>query len=407
MRSRGLAGNHCLFVVAVEGRLDVSALLHRIERATTLLPELRRELVLSPAGPYWREAPSPRAELRVRSIDDADLGSTLEALVDQRVGPERPWAATLLRAKAGDVFVWHWFHPLSDAKGAERFVTWLGGGGASGPSDPPPAEERSDSGTRPLAKLDRKARLDLTRAYGNHMLKLARKPIVSLTSLGGKLGRTRTLRVQLSQDETSAFDARVRQRAKLAETSVMVLVATRLFDAIVGSRGLAPAQHLIPVPLSLDPKAFATRLFGNNLTMMTFSLGRDDLADLGRAIASLADQQRAIVKEKLDTGMLASLDFAKVVPAGPYHWFLTRPFGGEVSSFVFSNPGAVTLSTFADLAVRDAFALPSVAAPPGFQVIFSRHGGRLSAFIGFAEGLLWPAEERALAQLLRAELLGF
>lgn len=404
MRARGLAGNHCLFVAAVDGRLDVQRLARRLERAVTLLPELRRRLVRTPAGPVWQKAAPPSPEIRVRGIAAADLDATLEALVDERVDEGHPWAATLLRTETGDVFVWHWFHPMSDAKGAERFVTWLGSGGADGPVDPPPPEDRFDSGSRPLAKLDRKARLALTRAYGDHMLKHARTPIVSLASLGGKLGRTRVVRVQLDPDETRAFDKRVRERAKLAETSVMVFASTRLFDAIVRGRGLSPAQHLVPVPLSLDPKAGATRLFGNNLTMMTFALRRDDLADLGRAIATLADQQRAIVKEKLDTGMLASLEFAKAVPAGIYHWFMTRPFGGEVSSFVFSNPGAVSLATFMGLPVRDAYALPSVATPPGFQVIFSRHAGRLSAIVGHVEGTLWPAEERALAQQLRTEL---
>jgi diacylglycerol O-acyltransferase len=186
----------------------------------------------------------------------------------------------------------------------------------------------------------------------------------------------------------------------------MVLAGARLYDAILRARGLAPAQHLIPVPLSLDPKAGATRMFGNNLTMMTFALQREDLSDLPRAVATLGDQQRAIVREKLDVGMLASLDFAKPVPAPLYHWFLTRPFRGEVSSFVFSNPGPATITTFAGLPVTDAYALPTVATPPGFQVIFSRHSGRLSAIIGFVSGLLTPAEESRLVPHLRAELLG-
>src|SRR4029078_809022 len=103
------------------------------------------------------------------------------------------------------------------------------------------------------------------------------------------------------EEETRAFDLRVRQKAKLAETSVMVLASARVLDRVLRGRHLAPAQHLVPVPLSLDPKAGAVRMFGNNLTMMTFALRRDDLADLARAVASLADQQRAIIREKLDT----------------------------------------------------------------------------------------------------------
>lgn len=408
MRARGLAGNHCLFAATVEGHLDVQALTRRIERAAALLPELRRRLVRTPAGPAWIDTNAPAPPLRVRTVAARDIDMELELLADARVSGDAPWAVDLLRAEDRDVFVWRWFHPFTDARGAERFVTWLGSGdAASGPVDPPAPEDRFDTGTRPLAKLDRNARIAAARTYGDHMLRHARTPIVSLATLAAApLRGTRAIRLRLTEDETRAFDRRVRERAKLAETSVMLFASARLYDAILRARGLAPPQHLVPVPLSLDPKAGATRMFGNNLTMMTFALRRDDLADLARAVATLGDQQRAIVREKLDVGMLASLEFAKAVPAGLYHWFLTRPFHGEVSSFVFSNPGPATLATFAGRRVTDAYALPTVATPPGFQVIFSRHSGRLSAIIGFVSGLLTPDEEAPLADRLRAELLG-
>jgi hypothetical protein len=407
MRSAGLPGNHSLFCAAVDGRLDVGRLVRRVERAAKLVPELRWRLARSPAGPVWVDSDAKAPELRVRATKNDEIEASLARLLDERLDGDAPWGVDLLRAEDHDVFVWRWFHPLTDARGAERMVAWLGSDGEDGPDAPPPAQERFDSGSRPLAKLDRRARLDLTRAYGNHMLKHARTPIVSLATLASRpLGGNRVVRIRFTEEETRAFDRRVRERAKLAETSVMLLSGTRAFDAVLRGRGLAPAQHLVPVPLSLDPKVGATRMLGNNLTMMTFSLRRDDLADLPRAVATLADQQRAIVREKLDTGMLASLEFAKAVPASVYFWFLTRPFRGEVSSFVLSNPGPVGLATFAGLPVRDAFALPSVATPPGFQVIFTRHAGRLAACIGYLDGLLSPSEEAMVAQQLRAELLG-
>lgn len=407
MRGRGLAGNHTVFAVEVAGRLDLKELHRRLARAVEVLPELRRRLVRTPAGPAWAEGSGPAPELRVRSVAAEGLDAALAELVDAPMDGDALWGADLVRTETSDVFVWRWFHSFTDAKGAERFVTWLGSGDEAGPGAPPPPEERIDTGTRPLAKLDRKARLHATRVYGDHMLKLARTPIVSLSTLAeGALGRTKVTRVRLTEDETKAFDRAVRERARLAESSVMVLASARVYDRILRGRGLAPAQHLVPVPMSLDPKVGAVRMFGNNLTMMTFALRRDDLGDTARAVASLAEQQRAIVRDKLDVGMLASMDFARAVPASIYHWFITRPFGGEVSSFVFSNPGAVGLSTFAGLPVRDAFALPSVATPPGFQIIFTRHGGRLAATAGHVEGVLSPAEERALASQIRAELLG-
>lgn len=407
MRSRGLAGNFCAFVVAVEGRLDLAGLGRRIERAAALLPELRRRLAWSARGPVWIDSDAAPPGIRVRSGSDETLDSEVGRLLDEPEDSGAIWTPFVIRTETHDVFAWRWFHPFTDARGAERFVAWLGSGGEAGPVNPPAPAERIETGSRPLAKLDRKARFALTKAYGDHMLAHARTPIVSLSTLANEAPHgTRVVRVRLSEEETKAFDRRVRERAKLAETSVMMFAATRVYDAILRGRRLSPAQHLVPVPLSLDPKAGAVRMFGNNLTMMTFALRREHLADLGRAVAALADQQRAIVREKLDVGMLASLDFAKAVPAGPYHWFLTRPFGGEVSSFVLSNPGAVPIASFAGMRATDAYSIPSVATPPGFQAIFTRHAGRVSASIGFAGGLLSAEEEASIAPRLRAELLG-
>ncbi len=406
MRSHGLAGNFCTFAIAVEGRLDLLALGRRLQRAAALLPELRRRLGASPAGPVWIDTDAPPPSIQVRSVTADRMDAEVAALLDDRSPGDALWSPYVLRAENHDVFAWRWFHPFTDARGAERFVTWLGSGGDAGPVNPPSPTDRLETGSRPLAKLDRKARLALTRAYGNHMLAHARTPIVSLSTLArGPVGGTHIARVRLTEEETKAFDQRVRQRAKLAETSVMVFASARLYDALLRGRNLAPAQHLIPVPLSLDPKAGAIRMFGNNLTMMTFALRRDDLLDLPRAVATLADQQRAIVREKLDVGMLASLDFARPVPASLYHWFLTRPFGGEVSSIVLSNPGPVPITTFAGHRVTDAYSLPSIATPPGFQAIFTRHAGRLSASIGVTGGLLTASEESSLASKMRAELL--
>ena len=55
--------------------------------------------------------------------------------------------------------------------------------------------------------------------------------------------------------------------------------------------------------------------------------------------------------------------------------------------------------------VRDAYPLPAAVLPPGFQIVFSRFGGRLSAVLVFAEVVLDEREAARLAEALKAELL--
>ncbi|WP_437314463.1 wax ester/triacylglycerol synthase domain-containing protein [Sorangium sp. So ce385] len=415
MRARGQAGNHCLYVLELDGRLDLGRLAARLERATRALPELRFRLdnsVLGRVGrPRWvvdhhRRAPEPRLH---EVAGERERAARIEALLAERISGERPWALDVVRgAGEGDTVVLRHHHALTDGRGADRLAAWLGSGSGDALDDPPLRQERHDAPERLLAAMGRDERLALARAYKAHVLALGRAPILSLARAcpGVRAATSRVARLALSAEETRAFDLRVRQRARLAETSLMLIAAARLADRALVARGFAPTHHVVPLPLSLDPKGGSRRLFGNHLTMVLLSLGRDELYDDARAVARVAEQQRAMVRDRLDLAMIAALDLARWLPGPVYRWLGDQPFEGELASLIVSNPGAVTVDRFAGLPVRSAYPLPAVVTPPGFQVIFSRFGGRLSASIVYGDGLLRPDEAAAMPGALRAELLG-
>lgn len=412
MRERGLAGNHCVFVLELAGRLDPARLDVRLARAVSDLPELRfrlksgplRDLLKPPEWTIDAGRPPPRADLLTASRDESSI---IEARLSARLDGDNPWAVDLVRGPENDTLLFRWYQPFNDGKGAERLVRWLGSGSADEPDHPPPEDERFEASERPLRGLDRDARVALLRAYGNYALELGQKPIMSLASVAPRKGRggvMRFVRVVLTDEETKRFDARVRKIARLAETSVMLLAAARVVDRALLARGYAPSQHIIPLPLSLDPKAGATRLLGNNLTMMLLSISRDDLANEARGVAHLAEQQRDIVRKKLDTGMLAALEFAGKLPRPAYEWLADRPFKGEMASLVCSNPGSLSIDAFAGVPVRDAYVLPAAVLPPGFQIIFTRFAGRLSAAVVYVDSVVSRGEASMLAADLKREL---
>lgn len=416
MRARGLAGNHCAFVAEVDGRLDVRRVGSRVEAAFAALPELSSRLrgplahLGSGFAPTWEVdrsmTPPP---LGVRSVaSESERHAALEALLAERVSGERPWALDVVRGPARDTVFFRWFHPLTDARGAERLLRWIGAGEGDAPPAPPPASERFGTSDSVLAGLDMRRRRELALVYRDHMLAHARRPLLSLWSAAGRPRRigpsTRMVRVLLSPEETRAFDGFVRREAKLAEGLALVFVAARVLDGLLVGRGFSPSRVLTPLPVSLDPKGPSSRLFGNNVTMMMLDLGRDELASPLAAITSLAEQQRAIVREGIDVAMIAALSFARWLPRRAYEALTRRPFGGEMGSLVVSNPGAIPLTSFAGLAVCDAFPMPAATVPPGFQIIGSRHGGRLSLGAYFPAGLLTAEEERGLATRVREAL---
>src|SRR5262245_47732473 len=132
MRARGLAGNHCAFVVELGGRLDPARLSSRLARAVELVPELGFRLAVRPAElPRWVVDPGrPLPSVRVLDapLEGGVLGAA-EGLLAERLDGTAPWALDLVRMAHRDAIVLRWFHPLIDARASERLMAWLGSGG--------------------------------------------------------------------------------------------------------------------------------------------------------------------------------------------------------------------------------------------------------------------------------------
>ena len=408
MRAEHLGSNQCALVVQLDGRINPDKLRRRIATACAREPHFQTKLQSPLLGsPFW--APSTRTSdgLSIVDVHQDNLFAIEEFFSRLFTNDDDPWRVALLRGPTRDALAFVWFHPFTDAKGAQRIMRWLG----SGTDDdlaPLPNDQRLRVRPEALDALDRDARISLARKYNEHILGFAKRPIVSLRGACSDkpLGKMRFQRVVFDPAQTQALDKSIRQRAKLAESAVMIVSAARVLDRALRRRGFAPTHQMIPVPLSLDPKGESGRLFGNHLTMMMFSLEQSDLGDERRAIASLAEQQRCIVRDKLDLAMSAALELVRVLPPRLYHGLATPPFGGELSSLIFSNPGQIALDDFAGIPVLDAYAVPSVVPRPGLEVIANRHRGSLSLLLGYFDGLVSQTEARAMADELRAFVRG-
>ncbi|MCC6521446.1 MAG: hypothetical protein IT373_02175 [Polyangiaceae bacterium] len=412
MRRRAGRANACVLGLELGGALEPAALAARVREAGWLLPELGWRLRRAAIGdPCWR-ALGPRTdalEVSARGSGDDDRAWLL-AQLEHGVDGARPWRLLHRRGRRGDLLVLHWFHPLCDARGAARLLAWLGA--PPGALEAPP--EPGQRFLRPESLLPRsaRARTDLARAYARHAMGFRAPPVVSPFGLaraasGGRaealvpwwlelhvppLGRLRALRLHLDPATTRTFDAGLRARARLAETGVLAWAALRLLDRLVARRGLAPRRYVVPIPLSLEPARGGRRFFGNQVSMMLLALEREALGDEATGLAALAEAQRDIVRRRLDLGMLAAAELSRRLPEPFYGWLARRPFGGERGSLVVSHPGVLDVGAFLGVPVVDAWALPAAMAPPGFQVIASRHRGSFSAWIMFLDGLVSERE---------------
>ena len=123
-------------------------------------------------------------------------------------------------------------------------------------------------------------------------------------------------------------------------------------------------------------------------------------------VASLAAQQRQIVKDQLDQAMLASLHSLRFIPDAASQWLAKSPFDGQRCSFVLSNPGPIGIERLAGCQVIDAFFALAAAPDPGLVVVGQRFGARMSVMLSWCDGLLSRDELVAQEPAFRRDLLG-
>ncbi|MCA9620797.1 MAG: hypothetical protein KC731_17355, partial [Myxococcales bacterium] len=315
-----------------------------------------------------------------------------------------PLEVELWHGPTSDTLALRWFHPLTDALGAARLLLWLG-------------EEAPSAGDRPsFAAPDERLpagfreRLELARRYGQHALSLAQGgPILSPARWvkDAPPGRPRVHRIRFTEEETRRFDLARRRRAGLAEASIIVLAAARLCHRLLREGGGdAPAQHLAVMPVSLDPKGQRDRLFGNNITTLLLALPSASLDDEAAVLARLAAQRRAIVRDGLELGMVASLAAFRALPDGFVHWLAGSPFAGQRGSFIASSPGPLPLERLFGQRVVDAYTSVVPSPQPGLVIVTERQGGRLSLQLCHLDGQIPAASLAAQSGALRADLLG-
>ena len=314
-----------------------------------------------------------------------------------------PWRLEIWRGRSHDTLALLWFHPLADALGAVRLLAWLAG---NAPLTPP--EERFARPEERVTQRPLPERLTLTRRYGEHALAVAQQgDIVSPRRLGdGAVGKSRCMRWRFNEDETAAFVRSLRGRARLADTSLVFRASALMWRRLLAARGRSSPRHVVPVPLSLDKKRGATRMFGNHVTMLMLGVDDATLDDEPATVAALAAQQRRIVKDQLDQAMLASLHSLRFVPARASQWLAKSPFDGQRCSFVLSNPGPIAIERLAGCEVTDAYFALASAPDPGLVVVGQRFGSRMSILVSWCDGFLSRDELEGQEQPFRRDLLG-
>jgi hypothetical protein len=413
LRSAGHAGNLSHLVFAVATLPDRDLLQTRLSAAAAACPMLaaRPKRTFFSRRPYWRlpdagTAGSPEIQW-MRAADGQSIETLREDALNRALASNNGKLIRFTVIEGGDrtEVVLTWAHALMDARGAETFLSMIGG--------EPPAEAwrpeavhtrrvHPSSGTWP----DMKASWKVLRWFD----RIGKPPPLSLYTARADRAKPRQVARLLSF--TSEETAAIRKNSSamcgfLGETAY--LLAATLFELkrLCDACGIPAETYLVNLPFDARNKGSREPVFSNFSSFIVHYLRKNQLDDMSTAAQAIQFQTR----ESMEMGFAPAFDsFGSLVRHLPPRLYWSRmkiAFNNEIASLFFANTGNAPqgLDRFLGQEVLEMHHATSVTCPPGIGVFFHTFKGRLRCTLSLVGGLLSEDELSRFLERLRQRLL--
>jgi hypothetical protein len=416
----GLVGQTHLLL---EGEPDLLSLREGAERLCKEHPILDAYVYRSPftLEPMWRIENNRKSilplnlwrEENAKSSPDEDIPSVKSAhqLAEKILNGELPGQSGLrnlrldfVRLHTGrSLLLLTWNHLLFDGKGAEFLVSAFIAATTGKPkSDPLPLRANSH---HPLSFFQK---IKKTRPVLDRFFHLVSHQYQSLSGPRPKAGRLRYQLLQFSAEETHQLQERATNLSGLYTVSFYLACAARAHRRVFLARGGDPSHYVISIPVQVRRKGGRCDPFQNCVTILFFSLQKEELDSLEVAVASAQRQFEEMTRSELGQAFSIVLGFMSRIPSLPYMKFLESQFSGEVTSFFHSSTGNFALDAegFSGMRLCDAYHVPSISAPPGSGLFFGEYSGRVTATFSWREGAVTQEEADLIFSQLKEDLMG-
>ena len=359
------------------------------------------EKILSPI--IWRETGLPNLESReTKEIDSCQ--NLAEQLLNNPLafqGGLRNLRLDLFLCKDGaSVLLFTWNHLLFDGKGAEllveRFIAAMQG------RSRPLLPIKSDNPLSLQAKF-RKSKPSVDRFF-----ELVKNRYRSLAGVKPPKGLLRYKILKYDREKTETILRRAESFSGLFSISFFLACAARGHRAAFLARGEDPSHYVSTVPVQLRRKGARQNPFQNQVTVLFFSMKKEDLETLETAVQAAQAQFEEMTRQDLGGSFEMVLGLMRRLPTNLYLKFLGAQFSGEITSFFHSATGSFLggLEEFGGSRILDAYHVPSVSAPPGSGLFFGEFGGRITATFSWREGSVNEKEADAILHQVNCDLLG-
>lgn len=406
IRKSGLAGNYCALVLELDGipghaeiarRCSVFA--RRFPLAVACLSRQGRQYAWIPSG----DDSLPFQVSKLKSDDAACRQQRLLEIVNQGapVSASAPFELHLIEATDHSLLVLRWFHPATDAKGAELVLHQLfSDSQAAQQSQPSPVERLQQQwGWWRKFRLGRQAVLNI-RGLDRHASVLPLEPQRPADRLTLKLVRYDTA-------QTAQILVNARNQSGMTGTTLYLIGCMMRAMEATGATQEGEA-YCVPYAANLRRRKALSPLFGNQFSFLFAQAGRDLLRSRQRLFSHLREQNRAAIRQGLDYAMLPLMQAGSWLSLDKYGRIVRNsPSGRERSSFWFSYTGEMEPEpeAIAGCRVRGMYQVSQVSSPPGLGLLASIFRGRLVLSFNCINNQVQGDWLECLTQAMTAELL--
>jgi len=352
----------------------------------------------------WKEAGAEAVDGGIAAKEVKSLHHLAEDLLnsplDDQSGVRNLRLDLILLRDGGSALLFTWDHLLFDGKGAE-FLVRAFIEACKGTSLP-------DFSNKPATPVPIAAQLKKAKPATDRFSEIVSNKYRSLSSNNPGPCRLRYKLLKFDPEETIKVQERATAFSGLFAISFYLACAARGHRKAFLSRGSDPTHYVSSILVQLRRKGAHSDPFQNRVTVLFFSLKKEDLGSLQDAVNAGQSQFEDMTRKELGPSFEMILRLMRRLPSFFYLKFLGSQFSGQITSFFHSSTGTFALSEshLCGSRITDAYHVPSVSAPPGSGLFFGEYQGQLTATFSWRDGAVTEAEADLILAQVKNDLTG-
>lgn len=406
IRKSGLAGNYCALVLELDGAPDHAEITRHCRHFSKRFPLAVARLSRQGRQYAWETSGDDSLPFQVIKLDRDDTvcrEQCLLTIINQSapVSASAPFELHLIESTDHSLLVLRWFHPASDAKGAELILYHLF-------NDPQTTLQLQPSPVdRLLQQWGWWQKFRLGRRAVLNIRELDRYASVLPAATPEVADRLALKRVRYDRTQTAQILANARKHAGITGTTLYLIGCMMRAMETAGATQVGDA-YCVPYAVNLRMRKALSPMFGNQVSFLFAQAGRVTVRSRQRLFTHLCEQNMAAIRQGMDHAMLPLMLAGSWLSLEKYGRVVRHsPSGRERSSFWFSYTGEIVPEpeTIAGCPVRGMYQISQVSSPPGLGLLVSLFQGRLVLSYNYINNLVQGDWLERLAQVMTAELL--